>query len=182
MAQPSKSDHGERSGASGRHRKVARVLELFREGIPAGEFDEKDWQSLQVAVRVVYETEELGTLLGRRVTRDRSVAVADWSDSLEGAITFMSWVRELTSIVTGVKYSKGLPVSMLALWRRHRAQAGKLLGTKLTPAKRLSMLVELGGIEVSLWGHTWSLEPMRLRLVKARVPRARAKSRKADKG
>ena len=143
---------------------VAQALNLFRAAIPAGELEEHDWESIRVAVRVVYETEELGALLHREVTRDRVLGITDWSDSLESAISFMSWVRTLTSIVKDATYSSRLPVSVPALWRTHRALAVRLLNPKLAPADRLSVLVKLGGIEVSLWGLTWALEPMRFRL------------------
>ena len=163
MEQPSKNDHGRRRQVAARHRKVARVLSLLRKAVPAEDFDESDWEALHVAVRIVYETEDLGRLLGWKWTRDRELAISDWSDSMEGAITFMSWIRELTSILTGATYSPGPPVSVAGLWRRHRVQALRLVDSKLAPAQRMSVLVELGGIEVTLWGQTWALEPMRLR-------------------
>jgi len=146
-----------------RHPQVEQVLTLLRTTIPEGELNSDDWDALRVAVRVVYETEELGTALGSRPPTVRNDDISMWSDSLEGAITFMSWIRELRSIVTGVTYSTSTPVSVGALWRRHRTLALRLLDARLTPAKRMSVLVELGGIEVSLWGQTWALEPMSLR-------------------
>lgn len=139
------------------------MLSLFRGAMPPDELDDNDWESLRVAVRVVYETEDLGASLGRKVHRDRDRGISAWSESMEAAITFMSWVRELTNIVTGARYSKSAAVTVGALWRRHRVLALRLLDAKFPPAKRISMLMELGGIEVSLWGQTWALEPMWLR-------------------
>jgi len=148
---------------SKRYVQLEKVLTLLRTTIPKGELDTDDWDAIRVAVRLVYETEDLRVNLQRKRKLFRDYTISYWSDSMEGAITFMSWIRELTSIVTGVTYSTSTPVSVGALWRRHRTLALRLLDARLTPAKRMSVLVELGGIEVSLWGQTWALEPMSLR-------------------
>jgi len=101
--------------------------------------------------------------LRRRMTNDRTLSISNWSDSLEGAITFMSWVRVLTSIVTGVTYPSRVPLNTTGLWRRHRVLANRLFASGIAPAKRLSVLVELGGLEITLWGLTWALEAKRFR-------------------
>jgi hypothetical protein len=162
---------------SARHRKVEQVVSLFRREIPAGELDDHDWESFRVAVRIVYETEDLGALLGHKATNARELKISVWSDSIEGAITFMSWTRELAHIVTGMVYSKSAPMNVGALWRRHRVLAQRLLVPGLVAAKRLSVLVELGGIEVSLWGQTWALEPMYHRLAAKRQSGKAARKR-----
>lgn len=156
---------------SARQRKVDKVISLLRSAIPQDELDDSDWESFRVAARIVYETEELGIILGRKVTHDRIAEISAWSDSIEGAITFMSWVKELAQIVSGMTYARSVPVDVDALWRRHRRLAERLLAPKLAPAKRLSVLVQLGGIEVSLWGQTWALEPKWLRPAAAALRR-----------
>ncbi len=161
-----------------RQRKVNRVLSLFRAAIPADEFDENDWDSLRVAVRVVYETEELGVVLRRKAIGERIDDVENWSESMEGAITFMSWIREIRQICTGRTYSTTTPVSVGALWKRHKALAARLITPKLSPGKRMSILVELGGIEVSLWGQVWALEPTYLRREASQTKRSRSKAPK----
>jgi hypothetical protein len=35
-------------------------------GIPADDFDKNDWDSLRVAIRIVYETEEIRVALQRK--------------------------------------------------------------------------------------------------------------------
>lgn len=163
------SKKGQRAPLRTRQRRVDRVLSLLRRGIPAGELDEHDWDSFRVAARIVYETEDLGAAVGRKVIRDRSEKICDWSDSIDGAITFMTWTRELAQIVTGMTYPATVPASVAALWRRHHALAKTLLAPKLPPEKRLSVLVQLGGIEVSLWGQTWALRPKRRRSTGTRL-------------
>jgi hypothetical protein len=143
-----------------RREKIEQVLGRFRTGIPSGELDDEDWDSLRVAVRIVYETEELGASVGRTATAERGSAISDWSDSVEGALSFMIWIRELTSIVSGATYPANTPASVDALWQRHCILAGQLLSLTLTPAERMSVLLELGGIEVSLLGCMWALEPV----------------------
>ena len=145
--------------------------------MPLDAWADNDWESLRVAIRIVYETEDLGVRLGRRLTQDRDVAISEWSDSLESALSFMSWVRAMRTIVNGVKYSTGLPATVAALWRRHGRLASKLLESRMTPARRISILVELGGIELCLWGHTWALEPMRLRTAETTVRRLLRKAK-----
>src|SRR6478752_7479150 len=151
---------GRRRLTSAPQRRVDEVLRLLQSGIPAGELDNKDWESFRVAARIVYETEDLGVLLSRKAINDRVAEICAWSDSIEGAISFMSWTRELAQIVSGMTYATSVPVGVGALWRRHRTLAERLLAPKLAPEKRLSVLVQLGGIEVSIWGQTWALEPM----------------------
>jgi hypothetical protein len=167
---------------SARQRRVDQVLGLLQSGIPADELDDDDWEAFRVAARIVYETEDLGALLGRKATNDRVAEISAWSDSVEGAITFMSWARELAQIVNGVTYARSIPVGVGALWRRHRTLAAQLLAPKLAPAKRLSVLVQLGGIEVSLWGQTWALEPMWLRLAAAALRHPTGKAARKRQG
>jgi hypothetical protein len=161
--------------------KVARVLKLFRDAIAEGDLDDHDWESLRVAVRIVYETEDLGEAVDRRATEDRNLHICNWSDSIEGALSFMSWTRELATVVADMRYSPSRTTSVGALWRRHRDLASRLVATSLSPAKRLSVLVELGGIEVALWGHTWALEPMRIRAKAERANTEVARTRKLPK-
>lgn len=143
-----------------RNLQLERVLSLLRNRIPKGELNAADWDALRVAVRVVYETEELGASLGHKTARARDRGISYWSDSMEGAIEHMSWVRELTSIATGVACSTSTAVNVSALWRRHRVLARRLLDARLTPTTRMSVLVELGGIEISLWGQMWMMDSL----------------------
>lgn len=142
-----------------RQRKVARVLKLFRSAIPIGEFDEKDWASVRVATRLVYETEDLRVALRSKQRSDRDFATSYWIDSMESGIEFMSWVKCLASIVREVTYSKERGGGIERLWGRHHDMAELLLAPKMSPGRRLSLLVELGGIELTILGNLWWLEP-----------------------
>jgi hypothetical protein len=143
-----------------RQRKTARVLILFRNAIPAGELDKEDWGSLKVAARLVYETEDLRVLLHSKRAIDRDLCISHWVESMESAIEFMSWVKALASIVKWQTYAKErLDLSIDELWQQHRLLALRLLGPTLAPERRLSLLVELGGLELSLLGQLWWLKP-----------------------
>jgi hypothetical protein len=160
-----------------RFRKAAQILQLLRDSVPAGEFDPHDWEAIRVAVRLVFETEDLRKSLSRRRKVGRDFGVSYWSDSVEGALTFLSWVRELTSILQDVAYPSSMPPANLkGAWARHEALALRLPAPNLTPARRLSVLVELGGIELTLLGLLWSLEPIQLEN-KASLTRRRKKAR-----
>lgn len=143
-----------------RLRKIAQVWDAFRASIPANEFNEKDWDALRVAIRIVYETEELKGALRRKRSPERNRAVSYWLDSIESGITFMSWTRELADTATGTTYPLHFPTEPSKLWVRHSSLARRLLAARATPAERLSMLIELGGIEISLMGRLWASRPV----------------------
>jgi hypothetical protein len=143
-----------------RQRKTASVLTLLRDAIPDGELNDEDWGSLKVAARLVYETEDLRVILHGNHTIDRDFCISYWVESMESAIEFLSWVKELASIVKWQTYAKErCDLSIEQLWRQHRLLASRLLSPKLGPERRLSLLVELGGLELSLLGQLWWLEP-----------------------
>src|SRR6266511_3361162 len=101
----------------------AQAEALFRAGIPSDELGEDDWEALRVAIRLVYETEALRASLKERLTRDRNDRISDWSDSLEAAISLISWVRQLGTLIDGAQYPASIPQCVAALWRRHRVLA-----------------------------------------------------------
>ena len=79
---------------------------------------------------------------------------------MESEIEFMSWTKALASIVKCQSYRKKRPeLSSDELWQRHRLLALRLLSPKLGPERRLSLLIELGGLELSLLGQLRWLEP-----------------------
>jgi hypothetical protein len=142
-----------------RQRKVVRVLELFRHSTSPGDLVKKDWSSLRVAARLVYETEDLRMFLHRKRQTDRYFIVDYWLDSMEGGFEFMRWTKCLATITTETTYAKERrEIGIEALWDQHRELAKRLLSPKVSPCRRLSLLVELGGIELSLMGHLWWLE------------------------
>lgn len=142
-----------------RQRKVVRVLELLRNSTSPGDFDRKDWSSLRVAARLVYETEDLRVFLHRKRQTDRNFVVDYWLDSMEGGFEFMRWTKCLATITTEITYAKQRrDIGIEALWDLHCELAKRLLSPRMTPCRRLSLLVELGGIELSLMGHLWWLE------------------------
>jgi hypothetical protein len=149
-----------------------RVLDALRASIPADDFDKNDWDSLRVAIRIVYETEELRVALRRKRSPERTFAVSYWLDSIESGITFMSWTRELADIATGTTYPARFPTETSKLWLQHSLLARRLLAIKGTPSERLSMLVELGGIELALAGRFWASRPVYSRAVLAKVARS----------
>lgn len=116
------------------------------------EFDKNDWDALRVAIRIVYETEELRVALSRKRLPERTFAVSYWLDSIESGITFMSWTREVADITTGTTYPARFPTGVSNLWLPHSSLARHLLAVKRTPSERLSILVELGGIELAFAG------------------------------
>ena len=154
-----------------RSRKITLVLDALRASIPADDFDENDWDALRVAVRIVYETEELRVALRRKRSPERTSAVSYWLDSIESGITFMSWTRELADIVTGTTYPTHFPTEPSKLWLQHSSLARRLLAIKGTPSERLSMLIELGGIQLALAGRFWASRPVYSRAVVAEVAR-----------
>jgi hypothetical protein len=142
-----------------RQRKIKRVMDLFKRAVPAGELDKDDWDSLRVSIRLVYETEELRVLLHgkRRIRRD--AAILDWSNSVEACLEFLSWTKCLASIVQDRTYAKerrayGVEDS----WDLHAERAKQLKDPKISANRRISILAELGGIELSILGHLWWLE------------------------
>lgn len=140
----------------GRSRRVEKVLRLFRDAVPPGELETNDWESIRVAVRIVYETEELRVSLRPAGSTSRGSAISYWSDSVESGLAFMSWTRELSAIAKGRNYSKPiLDLTLEGLWQRHHRSALRLGLLRLTPARRLSLLAELGGIELCLLGRLW---------------------------
>lgn len=138
---------------------VERAIALMGIGEAFRGFEKKDWDAIGVAVRIVFETERLTS---RREIKagTRGAEVSSWSDSVEAALSSLSWVRELGGMVAAVTYVEALPDTLPALIGRHRRVAQRLLADKLSPAQRLSHLVELGGIEVSLMGRVWALRPV----------------------
>ena len=156
--------------------KVAQALALFRRALPAGELDERDWDCLRVSVRLVYETEDLRVLLRSKRKSDRAMAITYWNDSLESGVEFMSWTRCLASIATDITYpSEPRDGRIENLWEQHRELAKALLAKKLTPARRLSLLVELGGIELCLLGQLWWVKPEREAAIQATSAKRRKK-------
>lgn len=135
-------------------------MDLFHQAVPAGELDEDDWEAIRVAVRVVRETEQLRASMVRNGHLRRDPVVARWSDSVEGALTFMSWVRQLGAIVTGATHPATLPDRLSMLLRRHGTLTAMLLEADVSAPQRLSALVELGGIQISLMGKMWALRPV----------------------
>jgi hypothetical protein len=154
-----------------RSRKITQVLDALRASIPADDFDKNDWDALRVAIRIVYETEELRVALRRKRSPERTSAVSYWLDSIESGITFMSWTRELADMVTGTTYPNHFPAETSKLWLRHSSLARRLLAVKVTPSERLSVLIELGGLELALAGRFWALRPVYSRAVVAEVAR-----------
>src|SRR3954451_13887303 len=92
-----------------------RVIDLFRRQMPPGELDNDDWEAIRVAVRLVCETEQLRASILQKRSLGRNRKVSSWSDSLEGALPFMSWVRELGAMVTGATHPSALPDRLAAL-------------------------------------------------------------------
>jgi hypothetical protein len=72
----------------------------------------------------------------------------------------MSWLRELGAMVMGATHPSALPDRLAALMHRHGVLASALLEADLSAPRRLSALVELGGIEISLMGRLWALRPI----------------------
>jgi hypothetical protein len=91
----------------------------------------------------------------------------------------MSWVRELSGIVVGTTHSTALPDGLAALMRRHSLLASKLLEADISAAQRLSALVELGGIEISLMGGLWAVRPVHEPRIVRGVNAALKQARKA---
>lgn len=154
-----------------REQKIMQVLDGLRASIPAENFVKDDWDALRVAIRIVYETEELGGTLRRKKSLERTFAVSYWLESIESGIAFMSWTRELADTATGTTYPVRFPIQTSKLWLRHSSLARELLAIRITPSERLSMLVELGGIEVALAGRFWASRPVYSRAVKAKAAR-----------
>jgi hypothetical protein len=145
--------------SAARLRRIARVLDLLRRAIPADDLDEYDWSCLRVSVRLVYETEDLGASLQTKGFNDRYFAISYWIESMESGLEFMSWVKALTRIVTERVYAKERRQRSIGkLWEQHHALAQRLSSPKMSPGLRMSLLVELAGIELSLLGHFWWLE------------------------
>src|SRR6266511_1844417 len=88
----------------------AQAEALFRAGIPSDELGEDDWEALRASLK-------------ERLTRDRNDRISDWSDSLEAAISLISWVRQLGTLIDGAQYPASIPQCVAALWRRHRVLA-----------------------------------------------------------
>lgn len=184
MRPPSPSRIMDARLSSRRSQRLHRAVELLRNGIPRGDLVKDDWEAIQIALRVVYETEQFISKTRRQKWRRRTEAVSQWSDSVEASLTFMSWVRELASIVRDVIHPAALPTGLPTLVRRHAVLAGRLLEPKLAPAERMSALLELGGIEVALLGHFWPLRVVHpshvVRGVTAAMKQAREEARKGQ--
>ena len=143
-----------------RQETVNRVLAHLRRGIPAGELDKEDWDSLRVATRIVFETEDLRVLLCSPKPTDVAFAITYWTESVESGIEFMSWTKCLATIVRGTKYPKErCGGSLDELWEHHRVLAARLRVARLRPGTQLSLLAELGGVELSLLGYLWWRKP-----------------------
>lgn len=155
-----------------RSQKISRVLAALRASIPAENFDKKDWEALRVAVRIVYETEEVRIALQRKTSLVRNAAVSYWLDSVESGITFMSWTRELADMAAGTTYSDLFPTETSQLWLQHASLARRLLVKKASPSERLSALIVLGGIELALAGRFWASRPVYSRAIVAEVARS----------
>jgi hypothetical protein len=166
----------------GRERKITRVLDALRAGIPGDDFDKNDWDALRVAIRLVYETEELRGALRRQRSPERTFAISYWLDSIESGITFMSWTRELADLASGTTYPTRFPAQTSKLWLQHSSLARRLLAAKSTPSERLSMLVELGGLQLALAGRFWASRPVYSQAVVAKVARVLGPQRGALSG
>jgi hypothetical protein len=143
-----------------RRSKIARTIALFQRDIPEDELDAHDLGCLRTATRLVFETEDLALLVHSGRAEPLGSALSDWRDSLEAAIEFMSWIRCLAEIVDEQTYPKEARVQSIgALWERHGTLAKRLLDPKLKAERRLSLLVELGGIELRFLGHYWWRRP-----------------------
>jgi hypothetical protein len=125
----------------------------------------------------VYETEDLGTSLRTERFKDRYFALNYWIESIEGGLEFISWIRALSTLFTERVYAKQRRNRSIGkLWEQHHALAQRLSSPKTNPGLRMSLLVELGGIELALLGHFWWLEGSNER---DDVPPARPSSQKA---
>lgn len=158
-------------------------MALFRSSLPVGDLDKSDWEAIQDAVRVVYETERLRRSIAKKRRYRRDSRVSKWSDIVESALSSMSWVRELHSMATGATHPTEPPSRLPMLMRRHGTLAARLLNPDRSPARRLSTLVELGGLEISLMGSLWALRPIyELRIVRiAETVVEKLRARAADK-
>ncbi len=154
-------DRNERHHSVERSRKVERVLGLFRAAVPSGELDSHDWDSLRVSVRLVYETEDLKAVLSAEGGANRDLEISYWKESIEAGIEFLSWTNCLASIVRRVTYPKEpWDGTMEGLFARYGRLARRLLWKRMTPGRRISVLVELGGIELSILGGLWWVQPI----------------------
>lgn len=141
-------------------RNVNRVLTLFRAAVPADELDEDDWKSLQVAIRLAYDTEDLRILLHGKRRAGHDDAILRWSYNVEACIEFLSWTKCLASIVHDRTYGKERrSCGVRKLWTLHSQLSKQLLERGMSANRRISLLAELGGIELSLLGHFWWLKP-----------------------
>ncbi len=134
------------------------VLVLLRRDIPVDELDADDWQSLKMALHVVYETERLRAQLHGKRKIDRDAAISHWSDTLEACLEFMSWTkclaqRESEQLHLEVPRDAGSE----ALWQLHAELTRQLPKPELGPGPRLCLLAVLGGIELTLLGQLWWL-------------------------
>ena len=69
-------------------RNVNRVLTLFRAAVPADELDEDDWKSLQVAIRLAYDTEDLRILLHGKRRAGHDDAILRWNTCVRNITQF----------------------------------------------------------------------------------------------
>jgi hypothetical protein len=79
---------------------------------------------------------------------------------MESGIEFMSWTKCLAAIVRDATYSEPIENNTLeSVWKRHHDLAKRLVAPRISPGRRLSVLVELGGIELILLGRFWWVAP-----------------------